>query len=105
MYPHTLCSGASKSKGLLRCWLALDRSRSPLYFLRPSDRTFPLAVCTPLSTSLLHLGSGWELPAWADEVTRVAGRIVFQVILVLRLSPPKGTRWSHLSHHRSGPET
>ena len=45
--------------------------RSPLYFLRPSGRIFPLVICAPLSTGPLHLASGWELPFWADEVTRV----------------------------------
>lgn len=57
------------------------------------------------STGPPHLGSGWKLPVWADEVTCVAVGVVLQVILMLRLSLPEGTGRSHLSHHLSGPKT
>src|SRR5260370_1440186 len=48
--------------------------------------------------------SARQLPVRPDKVTRVAVRIAFQIILVLRLGLPKGASRGHFGHHLARPK-
>src|SRR5918993_726560 len=69
------------------------------------DRVISIGGVCPGPQARLRRGlAAGQLPVRPDVVARVAVRVDLQVVLVLRLGLPEGSRWLHLGDDRARPQ-